>query len=60
MHSISPKISNILQLVLRRARLSDHWGFHVQDEGVVTDVEMYQTAWKAGLRQGSRIVEVNK
>ncbi|PAV79175.1 hypothetical protein WR25_24180 [Diploscapter pachys] len=46
------------ELVLRRARLSDHWGFHVQDEGVVTDVEMYQTAWKAGLRQGSRIVEI--
>ncbi|RCN34688.1 hypothetical protein ANCCAN_19461, partial [Ancylostoma caninum] len=46
------------EVVLRRARLSDSWGFHVQDEGVVTDVEMYQTAWKASLRQGSRIVEV--
>ncbi|ETN80860.1 Rap/ran-GAP [Necator americanus] len=48
------------EVVLRRARLSDSWGFHVQDEGVVTDVEMYQTAWKAGLRQGSRIVEVRE
>ncbi|CAJ0591203.1 unnamed protein product [Cylicocyclus nassatus] len=46
------------EVVLRRARLSDSWGFHVQDEGVVTDVEMYQTAWKASLRQGSRIVEI--
>ncbi|VDM79837.1 unnamed protein product [Strongylus vulgaris] len=50
--------SRIVEVVLRRARLSDSWGFHVQDEGVVTDVEMYQTAWKASLRQGSRIVEV--
>ncbi|PIO60842.1 Rap/ran-GAP protein, partial [Teladorsagia circumcincta] len=46
------------EVVLRRARTSDSWGFHVQDEGVVTDVEMYQTAWKASLRQGSRIVEI--
>ncbi|KAJ1374912.1 hypothetical protein KIN20_038112 [Parelaphostrongylus tenuis] len=46
------------EVVLRRTRLSDSWGFHVQDEGVVTDVEMYQTAWKASLRQGSRIVEI--
>uniref|UniRef100_A0A1I7XPN8 PDZ domain-containing protein n=1 Tax=Heterorhabditis bacteriophora TaxID=37862 RepID=A0A1I7XPN8_HETBA len=46
------------EVVLRRSRQSDSWGFHVQDEGVVTDVEMYQTAWKAGFRQGSRIVEI--
>ncbi|CAI4226744.1 unnamed protein product [Auanema sp. JU1783] len=46
------------EVILRRPRLNDTWGFHVQEEGVVTDVEMYQTAWKAGIRQGSRIVEI--
>ncbi|CAJ0961104.1 unnamed protein product, partial [Mesorhabditis belari] len=45
------------EVMVRRSRL-ESWGFHIQDEGVVTDVEMYQTAWKAGLRQGSRIVEI--
>ncbi|CAD6196096.1 unnamed protein product [Caenorhabditis auriculariae] len=47
------------EVVLRRPRTTDPWGFHVQDEGVVTDVEMYQTAWRAGIRQGSRIVEID-
>lgn len=47
------------ELILRRNKaISDSLGFHIQEEGVVTDVEMYQTAWKAGLRQGSRIIEV--
>lgn len=46
------------ELILRKPRPTDSLGFHLQEEGVVTDVEMYQTAWKAGLRQGSRIVEV--
>lgn len=46
------------EIVLRRPRPNDSLGFHIQEEGVVIDVEMYQTAWKAGLRQGSRIVEV--
>ncbi|GMT09770.1 hypothetical protein PFISCL1PPCAC_1067 [Pristionchus fissidentatus] len=46
------------EVVLRRPSTAHPWGFHLHDEGVVTDVEMYQTAWKAGLRQGSRIVEV--
>ncbi|NP_001360531.1 Rap-GAP domain-containing protein [Caenorhabditis elegans] len=47
------------EVVLRRLKTTDNWGFHVQDEGVVTDVEMYQLAWKAGIRQGSRIVEMD-
>lgn len=47
------------EVVLRRLKTTDHWGFHVQDEGVVIDVEMYQLAWKAGIRQGSRIVEMD-
>ncbi|CAJ0586191.1 unnamed protein product, partial [Mesorhabditis spiculigera] len=46
------------EVVVRRGRHGESWGFHIQDEGVVTDVEMYHTAWKAGLRQGSRIVEI--
>lgn len=47
------------ELILRKTRPGDSLGFHIQEEGVVTDVEMYQTAWKTGLRQGSRIVEVS-
>ncbi|KAI6186580.1 hypothetical protein M3Y98_00148100 [Aphelenchoides besseyi] len=46
------------EILLRRSKTTDSLGFHVQEEGVITDVEMYQTAWKAGLRQGSRIVEI--
>uniref|UniRef100_A0AC34F1L5 Rap-GAP domain-containing protein n=1 Tax=Panagrolaimus sp. ES5 TaxID=591445 RepID=A0AC34F1L5_9BILA len=46
------------ELILRKTRPGDSLGFHIQEEGVVTDVEMYQTAWKAGLRQGSRIAEM--
>lgn len=46
------------ELILRRNRPGDSLGFHIQEEGVVTDVEMYQTAWKVGLRQGSRLVEI--
>ncbi|KAM3717402.1 Signal-induced proliferation-associated 1-like protein [Dirofilaria immitis] len=46
------------EVLHRRARSSDSWGFHLQEEGVVTDVEMYHAAWRCGLRQGSRIVEI--
>lgn len=48
------------ELILRKNKPNESsLGFHIQEEGVVTDVEMYSIAWKAGLRQGSRIVEVN-
>ncbi|XP_041420468.1 signal-induced proliferation-associated 1-like protein 2 isoform X2 [Xenopus laevis] len=33
-------------------------GFHVNFEGIVADVEPFGLAWKAGLRQGSRLVEI--
>ena len=33
-------------------------GFHVQFEGLIADVEPSGFAWMAGLRQGSRLVEV--
>lgn len=48
------------EVLLRRAKISENLGFHVQEEGVITDVEMYHTAWRCGLRQGTRIVEVRK
>uniref|UniRef100_A0A1B0CV68 Putative rap1-gtpase-activating protein rap1gap n=1 Tax=Lutzomyia longipalpis TaxID=7200 RepID=A0A1B0CV68_LUTLO len=35
-------------------------GFHVQPDGVVTQVEMSGQAWAAGLRQGYRLVEICK
>uniref|UniRef100_A0A8R1HVM3 Rap-GAP domain-containing protein n=1 Tax=Caenorhabditis japonica TaxID=281687 RepID=A0A8R1HVM3_CAEJA len=53
------KAEEAREVVLRRTRTTDSWGFHVQEEGVVTDVEMYQLAWKGGIRQGSRLVELD-
>lgn len=35
-------------------------GFHVQPDGVVTQVEISGQAWTAGLRQGYRLVEICK
>ena len=35
-------------------------GFHIQSEGIVTDVEECGFAWQAGLRKGSRLVEICK
>ncbi|KAM4770946.1 signal-induced proliferation-associated 1-like protein 2 [Rhinophrynus dorsalis] len=35
-------------------------GFHINFEGIVADVEPFGFAWKAGLRQGSRLVEICK
>lgn len=35
-------------------------GFHVQNDGIVTDVETTGFAYDAGLRKGSRLVEVCK
>ncbi|VDP32850.1 unnamed protein product [Soboliphyme baturini] len=32
----------------------------IQHEGIVSEVDMYSCAWQAGLRQGSRIVEICK
>ncbi|XP_061414959.1 signal-induced proliferation-associated 1-like protein 2 isoform X1 [Lethenteron reissneri] len=47
------------ELTLRRNGLGQ-LGFHVNYEGVVADVEQYGFAWQAGLRQGSRLVEICK
>ncbi len=35
-------------------------GFHVQHDGLITEVENFGYAWQTGLRQGSRLVEVNR
>lgn len=46
-------------MALRRNGLGQ-LGFHVNFEGIVADVEAFGFAWKAGLRQGSRLVEICK
>ncbi|XP_075059604.1 signal-induced proliferation-associated 1-like protein 2 [Mixophyes fleayi] len=47
------------EIILRRNKLGQ-LGFHVNFEGIVADVEPFGFAWKAGLRQGSRLVEICK
>ncbi|XP_018595726.1 signal-induced proliferation-associated 1-like protein 2 [Scleropages formosus] len=46
-----------VETTLRRNSLGQ-LGFHVNFEGVVADVEPFGFAWQAGLRQGSRLVEI--
>lgn len=46
-------------MTLRRNALGQ-LGFHVNFEGIVAEVEPYGYAWQAGLRQGSRLVEICK
>lgn len=46
-------------MTLRRNGLGQ-LGFHVNYEGIVAEVESYGYAWQAGLRQGSRLVEICK
>ncbi|KAL1006159.1 hypothetical protein UPYG_G00068640 [Umbra pygmaea] len=48
-----------MELTLRRNGLGQ-LGFHVNFEGVVADVEPFGFAWQAGLRPGSRLVEICK
>lgn len=48
-----------IELNLRRNQLGQ-LGFHVQPDGVVTQVEQQGQAWSAGLRQGYRLVEICK
>ena len=43
---------------LRRSR-NGQLGFHVFYEGLVAEVEPYGMAWQAGLRKGSRLLEVS-
>ncbi|TTC73832.1 Signal-induced proliferation-associated 1-like protein 1 [Bagarius yarrelli] len=53
------KGSQTKEITLRRNALGQ-LGFHVNFEGIVADVEPYGYAWQAGLRQGSRLVEICK
>jgi signal-induced proliferation-associated 1 like protein 1 len=46
------------KVILRKTKPSESFGFHMQEEGIVTEVDMNKSAWRVGLRQGSRIVEV--
>ena len=46
------------EFVLRRNQVGQ-LGFHVQHDGLITEVENFGYAWQSGLRQGSRLVEVN-
>lgn len=48
-----------IELNLRRNQMGQ-LGFHVQPDGVVTQVEQSGQAWTAGLRQGYRLVEICK
>lgn len=48
-----------LDMTLRRNGLGQ-LGFHVRLDGTVSEVEEYGFAWQAGLRQGSRLVEICK
>ncbi|KAJ8378142.1 hypothetical protein AAFF_G00247800 [Aldrovandia affinis] len=47
------------EMTLRRNGLGQ-LGFHINYEGIVAEVEPYGYAWQAGLRQGSRLVEICK
>uniref|UniRef100_A0A673C809 Signal-induced proliferation-associated 1-like protein 1 n=1 Tax=Sphaeramia orbicularis TaxID=375764 RepID=A0A673C809_9TELE len=53
------KGSQTTEITLRRNALGQ-LGFHVNFEGIVAEVEPYGYAWQAGLRQGSRLVEICK
>ncbi|XP_056393629.1 signal-induced proliferation-associated 1-like protein 3 isoform X4 [Hyla sarda] len=48
-----------MDMTLRRNGLGQ-LGFHVKYDGTVAEVEDYGFAWQAGLRQGSRLVEICK
>merc|ERR1719273_1984991 len=47
------------EFTLRRNQLGQ-LGFHVQYDGLITEVENFGYAWQTGLRQGSRLVEICK
>uniref|UniRef100_A0A1I8BEI2 Rap-GAP domain-containing protein n=1 Tax=Meloidogyne hapla TaxID=6305 RepID=A0A1I8BEI2_MELHA len=46
------------EVILRKTKPSESFGFNIQEEGIVTDVDMNASAWRVGLRQGSRVVEI--
>jgi signal-induced proliferation-associated 1 like protein 1 len=54
------KGAEVLEFVLRRQEGTQQLGFHVQHDGVITEVEPSGCAAKAGIKQGSRLVEICK
>ena len=51
--------SQTMELTLKRNGLGQ-LGFHIQTEGIVTEVEQFGFAYETGLRKGSRLVEICK
>ncbi|XP_037079090.1 signal-induced proliferation-associated 1-like protein 2 [Pollicipes pollicipes] len=45
------------ELLLRRNAMGQ-LGFHVQHDGLVTEVESYSAAWQAGLRPNAKLVQI--
>lgn len=64
-HEIVSRLSTVTrgcqtqEMTLRRNDLGQ-LGFHIQAEGIVTEVEHYGFAWEAGIRKGTRLVEICK
>ncbi|XP_043918205.1 signal-induced proliferation-associated 1-like protein 3 [Protopterus annectens] len=56
---VTTKGCETVDMTLRRNGLGQ-LGFHVKYDGTVAEVEEYGFAWQAGLRQGSRLVEICK
>lgn len=46
-------------MILRR-NVNGQLGFHVHIGGLISDIEPKTNAWEAGLRHGSRLVEICK
>jgi len=63
MHEISARLKSVTpgapcqEFTLRRNQIGQ-LGFHVQHDGLITEVENFGYAWQTGLRQGSRLVEI--
>jgi predicted metalloprotease with PDZ domain len=58
LRSVSPGVET-QEMILRR-NAAGQLGFHVNHEGIVTEVEEHAFAWQAGLRSNYRIVEICK
>lgn len=55
---VSPGVET-QEMILRR-NAAGQLGFHVNHEGIVTEVEEYAFAWQVGLKSNFRIVEICK
>ena len=55
---MATKILKFVTFLCRRRNQLGQLGFHVQHDGLITEVENFGYAWQTGLRQGSRLVEI--